>query len=752
VGDAERQRRANRRLRVQLAALAALLALAVVAGVVALGQRSQARDAARVADAQRLGAEALNEDHLDRALLLARTGVQLDNTAATRSRLLSVLMRAPGALGAIDDGWGLYSLALSPDARTIALGDERGAVTFFDATTRRQRGRPYYIRNGLIQALHFSRDGRTLAVSSSDPTNAARPLVDLIDARTRTRTLRLELPAYRGGPPFVGSDVSFLSASRDLVIHTVDPAGDRPSVLYRVNGTTGVIERRLRLGRHSSAFGTSTTADRRRLLVTSESDDRTWVLDPERLVVLRSYPVGDSAGVVSPDGRAFALGSSTGRVRLLDLGSGKLRLFNGGHHGSIDRMRFTPDGRTLVTVGAGGRVLARNIATGTIEQDFTGQRGEVRDVDISGDGRTMVSAGSDTRAIVWDLAGDRRLDRRFAVGRRFKVDQTPRGIAVSPDGRTLALTHSDGGVDLIDTRTLRRRASVRAIDGVAASVAFSPDGRLLAVTGSRGRVTLWNARTLAPAGELTGMRSISQALAFSPDGRLLAAAEGDVRRPAPMRVWELRRRTLTAFRARTSAATAIGFSPDGRLIAVAAIDRGTELFDARTGRVVRRLRIDEFSGASESRSVAFSPDGRLLFVGEYDGRGYFYSTKSWKRVGQPVEGHTGRITFPEFSPDGRTLVTASADGTVVFWDVTSRKPIGSPLVLVPNTFASAALSRDGSRLFAISTRGRGISFDLSPRDWNRHACLVAGHDLTAREWRDALPGRPYQAVCQGDRQ
>ena len=750
-GEAGRQRRANRRLRGLLTGLAALLALAIAAGVVALGQRSQARDAARVADAQRLGAEALNEDHLDRALLMARTGVALDDTAATRSRLLSVLMRTPAALGAIDNGWGLYSLALSPDRRTIALGDERGAVTFYDATTRQQRGQPYWIHNGLIQALEFSRDGRTLAVSSSNPTHPARPLVDLIDARTRTRELRLELPAYRDRPPAVGSDVTFLPGGRDLVIHTIDPFGGSPSMLYRVKGTTGVIERRLRLGRHSSALGSSTTADRRRLFVTSESDDRTWVLDAERLVVLRSYPVGDSGGAVSPDGRVFALGSSTGHVRLLDLRSGAVQRFHGGHHGSIDRMRFTPDGRTLVTVGAGGRVLAWDVATGTVEQDFTGQSGEVRDLAISGDGRTMISAGSDTRAIVWDLAGDTRLDRRFAVGRRFNVDQTPRGIAVSPDGHTLALTHSDGAVDLIDTRTLRRRASVRAIAGVATSVDFSPDGRLLAVTGNGGRVTLWNAHTLAPAGELSGMRSTSQALAFSPDGRLLAAAEADVHGSAPMRVWDVGRRTLTAFRARTGATNALRFSPDGGLIAVTTVDHGTKLFDARTGRLVKHLGIGEFPGQGDlSRSVAFSPDGRLLFVGQYDGRGYFYSTNSWKRLGQPVEGQTGRITSPEFSPDGRTLVTASADGTVMLWDVATRKPIGSPLVLEPNTFASAVLSPNGSRLFAISTRGRGISFDMSPGDWNRHACLVAGHDLTPREWGDALPGRAYRAVCQDD--
>jgi hypothetical protein len=86
---------------------------------------------------------------------------------------------------------------------------------------------------------------------------------------------------------------------------------------------------------------------------------------------------------------------------------------------------------------------------------------------------------------------------------------------------------------------------------------------------------------------------------------------------------------------------------------------------------------------------------------------------------------------------------------VVLSDVKTQKPIGSPFQLTPNTFASAALSPDGSRLFAVSTRGEGISFDMSPRAWKRHACLVAGRELTAGEWDDALPARPYQAVCSG---
>ena len=751
--EAERQRQANRRLRTLLAGLAALLAVAVVAGVVALNQRGEARDAALAADAQRLGAEALNQERLDRALLLTRAAVELDESHATRSNLLSVLLRNPAALGVVDYGWRMFAAAISPDGKLIAIGDERGSVAVYDAATRRPLAKPYWIQGGLIQQVRFSPDGRTLAISSLDPDDSAHnAVVDLVDPRSGERRLRVELPPLRKPAPYVVANVVFLPSGGDLLVRQIHGAfPDGPaSPLYRVDGETGALTDQLRVGRYTSYWYASESADRQRVFLTSARDHRTWEVDLEPLRVVRSYPVGDLAGAVSPDGMRFALGSREGRVRVLDLSSGRIRPLRGRHDGSVLRMIFTPDGRTLVTAGEDGRVLAWNLERGSIAQRLSAHSGPIDGLDLAGDGRTLITAATDTRAILWDLAGDRRLDKQFDVGRRFAVFQTPRGIAVSPDDRTLALTHSDGVVDLIDTQTLRRRASLRAIDGNAASVGFSPDGRLLAVTGEGGRLRLWNARTLAPAGELSGMRGYSQALAFSPDGKLIAAAEADVREPRPLRVWDVRRRTLTAFRGRTAAAS-VAFSPDGKLIAAAAAERGTDIREVQTGRLVKRLRIGDLSGEGDfSRSVAFSPDGELLFVGQYDGSGRLYSTHTWKAVGQPLEGHTARITFPEFSPDGRTLVTAAADGTVVLWDIETQKPIGSPLALEPNTFASAALSPDGSRLFAISTRGQGIRFDLSPEAWKHHACLVAGRELTAREWEDALPERPYQAVCSGD--
>ena len=139
--EAERQRRVNRRLRSLLVGVGVLLAAAVVAGLIAISQRQEARSAATAADAQRLGAEALSEDRLEQALLLANAGAALDDSLATRSNLLSTLLRSPATIGVLNgDGDPFTSRALSPDGATLAVGDEGGTVTLFDTETREPIG------------------------------------------------------------------------------------------------------------------------------------------------------------------------------------------------------------------------------------------------------------------------------------------------------------------------------------------------------------------------------------------------------------------------------------------------------------------------------------------------------------------------------------------------------------------------------------------------------------------------------------
>ena len=482
------------------------------------------------------------------------------------------------------------------------------------------------------------------------------------------------------------------------------------------------------------------TSDRRRVLVTSDREDATYELDAADLRVVGRHPAGGVAVALGADDRTVALADAHGGVRLLDRRTSRVRPLGAGGAGAITRMAFTPDGATLAGVTARGKLILWDVGAGRVKERFDAHAGSSEAVAVTPDGQTAITSGIDGRVALWNVAGSRLL-QHVPLRRRFELgdDFTPRGVALSPDDKTLAVTQSDGTVDLIDSATLRRRDVLRTGAGPALAVAFSPDGRLLAVTGDGGRVGLWDAHTLTPVARLSGLRSWTQAVAFSPDGRLVAAGDTNNERVG-LRVWDVASHTPTSVRAYLPV-NALTFSPDGRLLAVAAMDRGVSVRDPRSGRLVAHLRTDELA-----RSVAFSPNGRLLFVGLLNGVGQFYATRDWRPVGGRIRGQDQRLLNARFSPDGQTLATSSADGTVMLWDVATRKPIGSPVPVERDSYVAAVMSGDG-HLFALSAGKEGIRLALSPSTWKQQACTIAGRELTTREWADALPGRGYRRVC-----
>jgi WD40 repeat protein len=258
---------------------------------------------------------------------------------------------------------------------------------------------------------------------------------------------------------------------------------------------------------------------------------------------------------------------------------------------------------------------------------------------------------------------------------------------------------------------------------------------------------LWDARTLQPAGRLAGQHTTSQALAFSPDGALLAASEVGTDNGAgytggSVRVWDVRRRAPTAFRAAAGTGS-ITFSPDRRRLAMA-MDASTEVRDARTGRLVATLRT-----VAAHRSVAFSPDGRRIATGLFDGTVQLWSTRNWKPIGRPIEGHDdNRVLWMGFTPDGTMLATAGQDGTLELVDVARQARIGVPLSVEADSYLAATLSPDGRSLFSASAGRAALRWTIDPQAWKRHACRVAGRAFTLREWEEALPGRPYRSICR----
>src|SRR5262249_30741078 len=96
-----------------------------------------ARAAELTADARRLGAEALVDQHIDRAFLTAAAGARLQAGAEARAGLLQTIQRAPFALriARLENGARPQSARVRPRGERLAVADTANRLHLLDATT-----------------------------------------------------------------------------------------------------------------------------------------------------------------------------------------------------------------------------------------------------------------------------------------------------------------------------------------------------------------------------------------------------------------------------------------------------------------------------------------------------------------------------------------------------------------------------------------------------------------------------------------
>ncbi|HEY7729420.1 MAG TPA: BTAD domain-containing putative transcriptional regulator [Gaiellaceae bacterium] len=738
--------RANRRLRSLLALAVLLLAAALVAGAIALVARGSARQQATAAIAQRLGAQALVEPRLDRALLLAREGVNLDDGLATRSNLLAALLRSPAALAVLQAGSArVLDDALSPNGRTLAIRGDDGGVTFVNTHTLREIGRPFASGDQIgyfgaivrpVRALAFSPDGQTLAVGNSDGSHAT---LFLVDAQTRRARASVTSRATA-----VTADVAFAPDGRTVVTGEAVSGRFSPpaEVLVLRRSSDGGELRRSKPIVGGRLIGY--TEDGRFLLVTS-GETRSFLFDPRTFAAVRTFQVAGAAAVAPTGGRA-AFGQDDGSVKLVDLSTGRARPLARRAPGRVTAVAFSGDGKVLATASDDGSVNVWDVPTRSLRETFAGHAAAALGVLFSPDTATLYSGSSDGTALVWDARGRRRLGRpfRFAPaaekgqGAHVPAQDASTAVAVSPDGSQFATSPAPGRVTLWRTRDQAVLGELRGPSGLVDSLAWSRDGRLVAATGNALQTVVWSVATgsivqrLGPAGPM-GASGVD----FSPDGELVATAGID----GKLRVHDLRSGRQIASVQVSGSLQDVAFSPDGKWVAAGSLAGKIAILD-----VARRTLARTIDHEDAIVPVRFSPNGKAIATGDSAGKVHFWDPTTGRQIGRALGGQNGWVSSVTFDPSGRAVLTTSADGKLRLWDVASGKLVGTPIPGA-DVGGRGTFFPTGERVVAVFGSGEGVIWNLDPAAWKTHACRLAHRNLTPTEWRDLLPERRYRDVC-----
>lgn len=253
---------------------------------------------------------------------------------------------------------------------------------------------------------------------------------------------------------------------------------------------------------------------------------------------LSPRPIGSHSGGIasthfSPDGSLVASGGGDKVIRVWDVKTGKELHTWKGPSSFTCVVRFSPDGKTLAAAGyesgTGNAIYRFNLATGKELPRLAGHAtGGVRRLLFTPDNKRIVSGGFDGFVRVWDVESAKEV-------RSFKTETgTVYGLALSPDGRTVATAGRDG-LRVWDVATGREQPHDAMNKHNCVAVTFSPDGKMIA-SGDNTSVTVWELATGKDVMTLKGFKGEVSYLIYSADGRTLFTSSYD----KMVRMWEVR--------------------------------------------------------------------------------------------------------------------------------------------------------------------------------------------------------------------
>jgi len=445
-------------------------------------------------------------------------------------------------------------------------------------------------------------------------------------------------------------------------------------------------------------------------------------------------------------------------VQLLDLQTGRRIQMYKGHTSSPHTLAFSPDGKYLASGSESlphetkkdNTVRIWDVKSGKELHRFTGHSQGVSEVVFSPDGKQVASLGEDRNIFFWDArtGGKARSFTGFPQG-----TITTRGaIAFSPDGRRFAAGSTfPPALTLWDAATGRVEAVMTDDNHINGSaVCFSPNGLYIAISAGN-KVLLWDAASRLKirtfGGDVQGMNIAF----FSADqGKIKIAGNKELTTFSRKGGQFMDRRSVEIFDTWNNGRQDWG---NRRFFKIS--DRGCQIIDAQTDRVIIHTPTDEYPTAYDSprQAFIFSPNGRFALLTNKEQKEITLFDVGNHRTGTlekfPAYFNITAGGYVAFSPDAsRVAVTAHSeaeDRTVLrLWDTaTGRQTLKMSGNKNKEDISHLVFTADGRQIIVARGRNEGVLglWDLAKgreiRTFSGHSQFITAVALSADEKRIA---------------
>jgi serine/threonine protein kinase/WD40 repeat protein len=569
--------------------------------------------------------------------------------------------------------WGrIYQMAWSPDDRFVATISDSG-LALWDPRTLHLRA----LLPGSGRAVAFSPDGQLLAAGGG---SCSLALWDLAGDAPKERAVIPESLVMCLA--FAPNGRTLAGGCKDRTVRLWDVAAAKPKERAVLKGhTSPVVTLAFAPDGQTLATGGEARQDKVHLWDVGTREPR------EKAVVVVDVPPRQLA--FTPDSKTLAAS------RLWDVTGAEPKERSA--FSWVGGIAFSPDGQTLA-ISAEDGVYLRDLTGGRPRPRMLPKSGPLVWIAFAPDGKHLITADSIGGLLrLWDPTGDEPWEQFKPVGHYGPLG----GVVLTPEGKTLATFSSwDPVVRLWDLTGAapRRRAELRGRRGIT-GIALSPDGATLAVSDDLGTTRLWD---LGPAEPLERASfQGGQWPAFSPDGKTLAVVQGTTIRLLDVTGAEPRSRGVLP-----DCRDCFVFTPDGRtLLCRGAKQAVVRRWDLSGDAPVERTPFKEARGGSYLPPEV-SPDGKwLAWPGLSDYRGVFLWELNGQRPAQPeILRHDEDVLAAAFTRDGRQLAVGQVNG-LSLWDLSGENKKRIHTWRLPGRVNRLAFTPDGRHLITANTNG-----------------------------------------------
>ena len=549
------------------------------------------------------------------------------------------------------------SVSFSTDGSLLLSTSQDNTVRVWNFETA-QAMKTFRGHGGRVQAASFLSDGKRILSAAHDNTVREWSIAGYEEIRT-----------LQGRVLDGHSDAVLAAAYSQDQQQVVTASRDRTARTWNAN--TGEPGLTLAEG-HAYLASTAVFFPGGRRLLTAAVDNtaRIWDVGTGGQLLRLDRSGRSAAATLSHHAKWVATGGDDKSAQLWDASTGqRLKKFEA-HLAEVTAVAFSTDDRLLATGDTKGHVKLWNIDEGRVVAKLDGHSRRISAIAFLSDGSRVLTASGDNTVGQWDVATGQELPKLIL--------KHPDGILAMqpiPGGNSIVTSCADRKLRVWNTGEAKIEQTLGPFDGDIFSLSVSAEGRRLLTANAEERtVRLWDLESgrevqspqpsgkLGPLVDLKLHGGLLWSTAFLPGTDDVLTVGG-----SDARLWDVKTgREKMSFSPHGAVASA-RFSPKGDLIVTGSWDNSAKIWNAKTGRVVRKL---EGGHTSFVNTALFSPDGRFVLTASDDGTAKLWDVETGAVV-KTLEGHTDRVRSAAFSPQGEFIVTTSSDKTARLWKADS---------------------------------------------------------------------------------